>query len=59
MLGGPEMGECSTDGPEMGLPSCADCLGMGAVSMCMGLNVLSVAAICSALCFYYVAVRCS
>ena len=28
MLGDPEMGECSTDVPEMGLPSCADCLGM-------------------------------
>ena len=29
-----------------------------AVSMCMGLNVLSVVAICSALCFYYIAARC-
>ena len=37
LLGGPEIGKCCVDGPEIGLPWCADGLGMVGVSLFMGL----------------------
>ena len=35
LIEGPEMGDCCVDGPEIGLPWCADGLGMVGLSMFM------------------------